>query len=85
MTEFLGNDAESLFVVLAAWSIKWAVLIALLGVCLSWFKPRKPATRLLLCQSVLVGGMILPLAPPLGDPLLGFRRRCVTDLPGRGF
>ena len=48
---------------LAAWSIRWGVLI--LGLAL-WFRvrpPRRAATRHLLCGSVLVAGLALPLAP----------------------
>ncbi len=54
--------------VLADWSLRWGVVIALLALALAVRPPRRAATRLLLCQLVLVGGLLLPLVPRCWGP-----------------
>ena len=53
---------------LGDWSIRWALLIAILTI---WFfvrSPRTAAVRLLACRLVLIGGIALPLMPRLWGP-----------------
>jgi beta-lactamase regulating signal transducer with metallopeptidase domain/protocatechuate 3,4-dioxygenase beta subunit len=60
LTDTYGNLA---LVLLADWSLRWGVAIAVLGVGLVVFRPRRAATRSLLCRLVFIGGLLLPLLP----------------------
>ncbi len=44
---------------LAEWSVRWAVLIAILAIWFAVRPPRRTEVRLLLCQSVLLVGLLL--------------------------
>ena len=55
---------------LAEWSLRWGIVIAVLGIGLALWRPRRAATRLLLCRLVLVGGLILPLLPRCWGPTI---------------
>jgi HEAT repeat protein/beta-lactamase regulating signal transducer with metallopeptidase domain len=48
------------------WSLRWAALIAMLAVVLAVCRPRRAATRHLLCLAVLVAGLALPAVPRWG-------------------
>jgi HEAT repeat protein/beta-lactamase regulating signal transducer with metallopeptidase domain len=48
------------------WSLRWAALIALLAVALAVCRPRRAATRHLLCLAVLLAGLSLPAVPRWG-------------------
>lgn len=48
------------------WSLRWAALIALLAVALAVCRPRRAATRHLLCLAVLLAGLALPAVPRWG-------------------
>jgi HEAT repeat protein/beta-lactamase regulating signal transducer with metallopeptidase domain len=54
------------------WSLRWAALIALLAVALAACRPRRAATRHLLCLAVLLAGLALPAMPRWGP---GWRPR----------
>ncbi len=66
MTDFLETTVEPLLTFLADWSLRWAVLIAILAVVLGLIRPRRAAVRYLLCLSVLVAGQGLPALPRWG-------------------
>ena len=51
---------------LADWSIRWGVVLAMLAVWLILRPPRRAATRHLLCLATLVAGVLLPVAPRWG-------------------
>jgi beta-lactamase regulating signal transducer with metallopeptidase domain/HEAT repeat protein len=51
---------------LADWSLRWAVLIALLALWLGVARPRRAAVRSLVCWGVLVAGLLLPFLPRWG-------------------
>ncbi len=70
MIEFIDNACKPLVFVLASWSLRWGVLIALLGIGLVFWPPRRAATQLLLCQLVLVGGLLLPFLPRYWGPVM---------------
>jgi HEAT repeat protein/beta-lactamase regulating signal transducer with metallopeptidase domain len=55
---------------LGDWSIRWAVLIAGLGVWLAVCRPRNAAVRMAVFRLVLVGGLLLPLIPHYWGPSL---------------
>jgi beta-lactamase regulating signal transducer with metallopeptidase domain/HEAT repeat protein len=48
------------------WSLRWAALIGLLALGLAVFRPRRAATRHLLCLCVLLAGLLLPAVPTWG-------------------
>jgi HEAT repeat protein/beta-lactamase regulating signal transducer with metallopeptidase domain len=48
------------------WSLRWAALSALLAVALAACRPRRAATRHLLCLAVLLAGLALPAVPRWG-------------------
>ncbi|HLJ95276.1 MAG TPA: carboxypeptidase regulatory-like domain-containing protein [Gemmataceae bacterium] len=54
---------------LVDWSLRWGLIIVLLGLGLAMFSPRRVATRLLLCRLVLAGGLVLPLLPHYWGPI----------------
>jgi HEAT repeat protein/beta-lactamase regulating signal transducer with metallopeptidase domain len=51
------------------WTLRWAALIALLAVGLAVWRPRRAATRHLLCLAVLLAGLLLPATPRWGPGL----------------
>jgi beta-lactamase regulating signal transducer with metallopeptidase domain/protocatechuate 3,4-dioxygenase beta subunit len=69
MSELIDTTLTPLLVLLADWSLRWAVLLVVLAVVLRVWPLRRPATRLLLCRLVLVGGLLLPLLPRWGPAL----------------
>ena len=48
---------------LAEWSVRWGVVIAMLAAWLALRPPRRTATRHLLCLAALAAGVLLPVAP----------------------
>jgi protocatechuate 3,4-dioxygenase beta subunit len=75
MIELIDGVCKPLVFLLAIWSLRWAVAIALLGAGLIFWPPRRAATHLLLCRLVLIGGLLLPVLPrywgPMADPATG--------------
>src|SRR5262249_16348019 len=51
---------------LADWSLRWALLIALLAIGLAVLRPRRAATRSLVCWLVFLVGLSLPALPRWG-------------------
>jgi HEAT repeat protein/beta-lactamase regulating signal transducer with metallopeptidase domain/protein involved in polysaccharide export with SLBB domain len=51
---------------LADWSLRWAVLIVLVAFWLVGARPRRAATRILVCWVVVGAGLCLPLLPRWG-------------------
>jgi beta-lactamase regulating signal transducer with metallopeptidase domain len=47
------------------WSLRWALLIAVLAAWFALHTPRSAAVRLVVCQLALVAGLALPLVPHL--------------------
>jgi HEAT repeat protein/beta-lactamase regulating signal transducer with metallopeptidase domain len=69
MTHFIDTVLEVAVGILADWSLRWAVLIGLLGAGLAVFRPRRTATRYLACLAVLVAGLLVPVVPRWGPEL----------------
>ena len=70
MSEATDAQLTRLALFLAEWSLRWGIVIAVLGIGLALWRPRRAATRLLLCRLVLVGGLILPLLPRCWGPTI---------------
>ncbi len=66
MIPLIDTYLEPALWLLADWSLRWAVLIALLAVWLVAFRPRRAASRYLVCWVVLVAGLVLPTVPRWG-------------------
>jgi beta-lactamase regulating signal transducer with metallopeptidase domain len=63
MSNFIDLRLEPGLWLLGDWSLRWAVLIAALGIWFALAPPRQAALRLAVCQLVLVAGLALPLVP----------------------
>jgi beta-lactamase regulating signal transducer with metallopeptidase domain len=63
MSNFIDMRLEPSLWLLGSWSLRWAVLIAALGIWFVLWPPRQAALRLAACQLVLVAGLALPLVP----------------------
>jgi beta-lactamase regulating signal transducer with metallopeptidase domain len=50
------------------WSLRWGVLIALVGWWFALRAPKHATSRLLVCQVVFFGGLLLPLVPHMWGP-----------------
>ncbi len=66
MIDFIDRVLEPSSWLLADWSLRWAILIGVLAVWLVVVRPRRSATRYLLCLLVLVAGLVLPALPRWG-------------------
>ncbi len=66
MIDFIDGVLEPALWFLADWSLRWGLLIVLLGAWLAMVRPRRSATRYLLCLLVLVAGLVLPALPRWG-------------------
>jgi beta-lactamase regulating signal transducer with metallopeptidase domain len=66
MIDLIDRVLEPSLWFLADWSLRWAVLIVVLAVWLLLVRPRRSATRYLLCVLVLVAGLVLPTLPRWG-------------------
>lgn len=88
MTDFIDRVLEPSLWLLADWSLRWAVLVVVLALWLVLFRPRRSATRYLLCLLVFLAGLVLPLLPrwgagfmlPSGKPISA-RATVVADTP----
>ncbi len=69
MIHVLDTVVEPALWFMADWSLRWAVLIALAVLVLLALRPRRTATRQLICLTALLGGLLLPLAPRWGNGL----------------
>ncbi len=68
MIEFTDTYVTPALLHLGDWSLRWGAVIALLGINLALWRPRRIATRLLLYRLVFVGGLLLPLLPHAWGP-----------------
>jgi beta-lactamase regulating signal transducer with metallopeptidase domain/protein involved in polysaccharide export with SLBB domain len=66
MINFIDGGLEPVLWFVADWSLRWAALITLLAAWLAIVRPRRSATRYLLCLLVLLGGLALPVLPRWG-------------------
>ncbi len=57
---------------LADWSIRWGLLLALLWIVLALRPPRRAAMRYLLCVGALGAGLFLPAAPRWGTATIAW-------------
>ncbi len=67
MTHFTDTVLEPALWFLADWSLRWAVLISFLAIGLWVLRPRRAATRSLVCWGVLLAGLCLPAVPRWGS------------------
>jgi beta-lactamase regulating signal transducer with metallopeptidase domain/HEAT repeat protein len=81
MNHFADNIVGPALAALGDWSLRWGVLILLLAAVCLWWRPRRAATRHLLCRTVLLAGLMLPLLPRWGPSLMD--RRAVLSPPER--
>src|SRR4051794_5766992 len=66
MTHLTDRWVVPWLAILAEWSVRWGVVIAVLA---TWFvlrPPRRAATQYLLCLAVLAAGLLLPVTPRWG-------------------
>src|SRR4029077_14426056 len=66
MRTVVATVAAPLLQILADWSLRWAVLVALVALILFVLRPRRTGVRYLLCLAVLFAGLGLPLLPRWG-------------------
>jgi beta-lactamase regulating signal transducer with metallopeptidase domain/HEAT repeat protein len=66
VTHFIDTVLEPALWFLADWSLRWAALIAVLALGLVLLRPRRTATRSLICWIVLLAGLVLPALPRWG-------------------
>jgi len=57
---------------LADWSIRWGLLLAMLWILLALRRPRRAAMRYLLCVGALGAGLLLPAAPRSGTATIAW-------------
>ncbi len=67
MTNVVDHLALPWLTFLAAWSLRWGILIALLAIGLTARPSRKVSIRHGLCLATLAAGILLPLAPRWGN------------------
>lgn len=67
MIDVIDGVLEPSLWFLADWSLRWALLVGVLAVWLAIVRPRRSATRYLLCLLVLVAGLLLPAMPRWGS------------------
>ena len=67
MTHLTDRWVVPWLALLADWSVRWGVVLAVLAAWLALRPPRRAATRHLLCLAALVAGVLLPVAPRWGD------------------
>ncbi|HEY7427846.1 MAG TPA: M56 family metallopeptidase, partial [Gemmataceae bacterium] len=66
MTRFIDGLLEPSLWFVAEWSLRWAVLIGVAALMMLVFRPRRAATRQLMCWVALLGGLLLPILPRWG-------------------
>jgi beta-lactamase regulating signal transducer with metallopeptidase domain len=66
MIEFIDGVLEPALWFLADWSLRWALLVVVLATWLFLIRPRRSATRYLLCLLVFLAGFVLPALPRWG-------------------
>ena len=68
---------------LTDWSVRWAIVIAVVAVWLSVRAPRRTELRYLLCWSVLLVGILVPVMPTWGPGLSlpGFSANSLAFVP----
>jgi beta-lactamase regulating signal transducer with metallopeptidase domain len=71
MNDFIDAVVTPLLGWLADWSLRWAVLIAVLAAGLVLLRPRRTAARYRGCLLVLLAGLCLPFVPRWGPALAG--------------
>jgi beta-lactamase regulating signal transducer with metallopeptidase domain len=80
MTNLIDRLLEPALWFLADWSLRWALLVVVLAFWLFLVRPRRSATRYLLCLLVLLAGLVLPALPRWGT---GFTFPGWNPLPAR--
>src|SRR5580704_15606911 len=65
MSGFIDTRLEPGLWLACDWSLRWALLIAVLAAWFALRPPRSAAVRLAVCQLALVAGLALPLVPHL--------------------
>src|SRR5207237_10109294 len=75
MIDFIDRLLEPVLWFLAEWSLRWALLIVLLAAWLIIVRPRRSATRYLLCLLVLLAGLVLPILPRWGTEFVVARAK----------
>ena len=66
MNDLADSTFTPALLFLADWSLRWGAITGVLLLGLAVRPPRRPATRLMLCEMVLLGGLALPFVPRLG-------------------
>ena len=66
MTDFIDAVLEPSLWFLADWSLRWALLVVVLAPWLVVVRPRRSATRYLVCLLVFLAGLVLPALPRWG-------------------
>ncbi len=67
MTHFSDVWVAPWLALLADWSIRWGLVLAVLAVWFALRPPRSAATRYLLCSSALAAGLLMPIGPRWGN------------------
>jgi HEAT repeat protein/beta-lactamase regulating signal transducer with metallopeptidase domain len=78
MTSFTDTILEPALWFLADWSLRWAAVIGLLLAWMVLRRPRRAATRHLVCCTVLVAGLALPVVPRWGGGVAVLRESTQT-------
>jgi beta-lactamase regulating signal transducer with metallopeptidase domain/HEAT repeat protein len=66
VTHFIDAILEPALWFAADWSLRWAVLIGVMALMMLALRPRRAATRQLMCWVTLLGGLLLPILPRWG-------------------
>src|SRR5271169_1213492 len=69
MTHFEEAVLQPLLWFLAGWSLRWGLIIGLLGLGFVLVRPRRAAVRHAACWAVLMAGLALPAMPRWGSGL----------------
>jgi hypothetical protein len=77
MTHLTDRWIVPWLVLMADWSVRWGVVLAVLAAWLVLRPPRRAATRHLLCLATLVAGLLLPVGPRWGDAVVPWPSRAV--------
>jgi beta-lactamase regulating signal transducer with metallopeptidase domain/HEAT repeat protein len=66
VTHFIDAILEPVLWFAADWSLRWAALIGATALAMLFIRPRRAATRQLMCWVALLGGLFLPVLPRWG-------------------
>src|SRR5262249_10998883 len=79
MNELTDSVVTPVLLFLSGWSLRWAVLILLIGFGMVVLRPRPVATRLLIWRLAFIGGLFIPLLPQCWGPTIASAPRTSTD------